>query len=334
MTKESSFSLNAAARFGSLVVIAAFLICASGACNSKLPTADGEQDSQNASENADGENAGAANADSANESAVDPSALARPGKSGGERLVVKIGDADFAFRWAPAGVFDMGSPDDEENRDAVEKAHQVTLTRGFWILETETTQRMWKVVASENPSKWVGDDLPVDTVTAYDCENYCAELTKLAQLPDGVAFDLPTEAQWEYAARAGKSCQDSGATGGQPLEEIAWFGDQNDGGTHPVGTKKSNAWGLYDMLGNLWEWCKDRSGDYQSDENGVALAVVDPTGATVEETPVDIRTDRGGCWDSHDYECRLAYRGYYDGGRKGPYVGFRFVVVPSSSTGL
>ncbi len=252
-----------------------------------------------------------------------------PGERAGERRVLVIDDVEFPFRWAPAGTFEMGSPDDEENRQSYETLHQVTLTKGYWILETEVSQAMWSVSGVPNPSKWLGAQMPVDTVSAKDCEEYCVKLSERAKLPEGRLFQLPTEAQWEYAARAGRSCTESGATGGKSLDEIAWYGDDDYHGSHPVGTKAPNDWGLFDMLGNLWEWCSDRTGDYKTDANGKGLAVVDPTGATEEETPVDIRVDRGGCWDSRDYECRFAYRGYYDGDRKGPYVGFRIVYTPA-----
>ncbi len=252
-----------------------------------------------------------------------------PGQQAGERRILVVNDVEFPFRWAPSGVFEMGSPEDEENRQSYELLHQVTLTKGFWILETEVSQKMWLTTGAANPSKWVGELLPVDTVSIQDCEQFCNELSKRASLPEGTCFRLPTEAQWEYAARSGKSGMESGPTGGKPLDEIAWYGDEDYNGTHPVGTKSPNDWGIYDMLGNLWEWCSDRSGDYQANDEGKGIAVTDPTGATEEETPANLRVDRGGCWDSHDYECRLAYRGYYDGDRKGPYVGFRIVYIPN-----
>lgn len=269
-------------------------------------------------------NSAASNAAETDAAAV----VALPAASGeaGERTVLNLCGVDFAMRRVPAGKFQMGSPEDEDGRESVEILHEVELTRDFLILETEVTQAMWKSVCGDNPSKFQGENRPVDTVGIAEIEAFCEKLTaELRQLgPDwaNVRAALPTEAQWEYAARAGNA----GPFSGSSLEEIAWFGDENDGGTRDVATKKPNAWGIYDMSGNLWEWCADRYGDYKTDADGKGLAATDPTGATPEECPGDIRVDRGGCWDSQERECRNANRGFYDGDRKGPYVGFRFVI--------
>ena len=272
--------------------------------------------------------------------------LATPGEKAGERRTFTVDGVEFAFRWAPPGRFWQGSPETEEDREYYEYRREVELTRGFWILETETTQEMWNVVFDENPSKFRGPKRPVDSVGIAEIAEFCAALServgasgalktgekseKTLNLEgageSGGVFALPTEAQWEYAARAGTTGPYPAAT----LEEIAWFGDENDGGTRDVATKKPNAWGLYDVCGNLWEWCADRYGDYPTDENGRGLSAIDPTGATPEECPGNVRVDRGGCWDSEARECRTAYRGYYDADRKGPYVGFRFVCVPKT----
>lgn len=246
------------------------------------------------------------------------------GQAAGEQRVLTVDGVDYAFRWAPPGTFTMGSPEDEEERHSYETQHEVTLTKGFWILETETTQEMWQSVMGENPSEWKGEKRPVDSVGREEIDVFCAKLREAAKAPEGVLFQLPTEAQWEYAARAG--CADQ--YGGKPIDEVAWYGDRDFGGTHDVAQKAPNAWGLYDTLGNLWEWCVDRYGAYATDESGKGVAVTDPTGATPEECPGNIRVDRGGCWDSQPYECRVGNRGYYDHDRKGPYVGFRFVIIP------
>ncbi len=267
---------------------------------------------------------GCCSQDEGEDEAKQADTIFEPGKSAGARAEVVIDGSTYYFRWAPAGSFMMGSSEDEPDRDSSELLHQVTLTRGFWVLETETTQALWKSVMGDNPSKFTGDSKPVDTVSFLDVQEFLEKLSSVAKLPEDARFQLPTEAQWEYVARAGQ-------VGSLPeglLEKVAWFGDSNDGGTHDVATKEPNSWGVYDMLGNLWEWTADKIGDFDKDDEGNGISVVDPTGATDEETPAEIRVDRGGCWDSHDYECRPAYRGYYDGDRKGPYVGFRFIYIP------
>ncbi len=251
--------------------------------------------------------------------ASDSPSVFEKGKEAGERRVLTINapggtSVEMAFRWCPPATFDMGSPESEPNRDYYETLHKVTLTKGFWILETETTQEMWRAVMGDNPSKWQGDKRPVDSVGLDEIDAFCKKIKR----PEGVVVQLTTEAQWEYAARAGSS----DVYGGKKIDEVAWYGDKNYNGTHDVATKEPNAWGIYDMVGNLWEWCSDRYAAF-TDES-----VVDPQGATFEECPGDVRVDRGGCWDSYPEECRLANRGYYDHDRKGPYVGFRFVVIP------
>ena len=311
-----------ARRFGRLAIIAAAL-SVGGVCVEFVGRGVGAVCAN------DGETAVAVKTvESANDGDSAAFPLATPGEKAGERRTFTVDGVEFAFRWAPPGRFLQGSPESEEGRDWYEYRREVELTRGFWILETETTQAMWNVVSGENPSKFRGPKRPVDSVGIAEIAEFCAALSERVggKTGDGVLFALPTEAQWEYAARAGTTGPYPAAT----LEEIAWFGDENDGGTRDVATKKPNAWGLYDVCGNLWEWCADRYGDYPTDENGRGLPATDPTGATPEECPGNIRVDRGGCWDSEARECRPAYRGFYDADRKGPYVGFRFVCVPES----
>jgi len=233
----------------------------------------------------------------------------------GERRVLILEGVEYPFRWCPAGSFHMGSPDTEPDRDSSEILHEVTLTRGFWILETEVTQEMYQSVCGSNPAQFVGPRKPVDSVGWSDAMAFCQKFQEKAGL-NGIQCSLPTEAQWEYACRAG-------TTGPRPddLEKIAWMGEITaEGSTHDVATKSPNAWGIYDMIGNLWEWCADWYGNYSGN------AETDPTGPA--ESKGKIRVDRGGCWDSKPYECRSAYRGFYDDSRKGPFVGFRFVLVP------
>ncbi len=258
------------------------------------------------------------------------------GHEAGERFVLTVGEASFPFRWAPAGEFTMGSPETEPDRDPAEILHSVTLTRGFWILETEVTQKMFQAVTGENPSSFRGENLPVDSVSWGDALAFCAQLTEIlskeylcekwdtpsfrAQLtdtlppPDSILVDLPTEAEWEYACRAG-------STGPYPgeLDQIAWTGEPTETGSpHPVGTKNPNAWGIFDMTGNLWEWTRDHWFDFTTDP------AIDPTGPEIATG--NVRIDRGGCWDSKPTECRSAYRGVYEEKRQSRFVGFRIIL--------
>ena len=224
----------------------------------------------------------------------------------GDRKVETVNGVEFAFRYCPPGTFTMGSPTTEEGRKGNETRHEVTLTKGFWMMETEVTQKQWKAVMGTNSSEFKGDDLPVETVTWNDCQEFCKKCTQL-----GLPVQLPTEAQWEYACRAGTT----GAYAGS-LDEMAWYGSNSASKTYPVGTKKPNAWGLYDMHGNVWEWCADWDGSYPSG------SVTDPAG------PSDgsLRVYRGGSWSSDAGDCRSACRFYCVPGDRDSRLGFRGVL--------
>ena len=227
-------------------------------------------------------------------------------KNAGKRAVKVINGVEFAFRWCPAGTFMMGSPSSEEGRFSNETQHQVTLTKGFWMMETEVTQKQWKAVMGNNPSIFKRDDLPVECVSWDDCQEFCKKCTQL-----GLPVQLPTEAQWEYACRAGTT----GAYAGN-LVEMAWYYYRRGIKTHPVGTKKPNAWGLYDMHGNVYEWCQDWYGSYPSG------SVTDPTGPENGS----YRVNRGGSWDDGAGYCRSACRHYVHGpGDRSYILGFRVV---------
>ncbi|MBQ6620696.1 MAG: formylglycine-generating enzyme family protein [Thermoguttaceae bacterium] len=239
----------------------------------------------------------------------------------GDRMVLHAAGVDVPMRWIPAGSFQMGSPKEEPGRDSAEVLHKVTLTSGFWMSETEVTQRLYRAVAGENPSQFAGDDLPVDTVSWDEAVHFCETLQTALEKDDAIDGSwlcrLPSEAQWEYACRAG----DSGS-GIDNLPETAWSGEPTQSGsTHPVGTKAPNAWGLCDMHGNLWEWCADSWNDFTTDDQ------VDPLTLNSE---AEVRIDRGGCWDSTPYYCRTAWRGVYEHYRKSRFVGFRFVLIEPS----
>ena len=219
----------------------------------------------------------------------------REGAREGERRTVRVGSREVALRWCPAGTFMMGSPEGEEGRDNDETQHLVTLTRGFWMGETEVTQGLWREVMKENPSHFKnGDNYPVEQVSWEDCQKFVQTLnTRYPQ--EGMRWALPTEAQWEYACRAGTTGPYAG-TG--LLEDMGWYGSNSGRQTHPVGRKKPNAWGLYDMHGNVWEWCADWYGGYPGG------LVTDPPGAQSGSG----RVDRGGSWRFSARFCRSAIR--------------------------
>ena len=209
----------------------------------------------------------------------------------------------------------MGSPTTENGRDDDENQHRVTLTKGFWMGETEVTQGLWQEVMGGNPSYFKsGDGYPVENVSWNDCQEFLKKLnSRYAQ--SGLRWALPTEAQWEYACRAGST----GVYGGNGrIDDMGWY-DRNSGKkTHPVAQKTPNAWGIYDMHGNVWEWCADRYGSYPSG------SVTDPSGAASGSFLVF----RGGSWLNSARGCRSAHRSGIDPGTRFSGLGLRVVLVP------
>ena len=223
--------------------------------------------------------------------------------------------------WIPPGEFVMGSPPDEPGCDDDETQHRVKLTQGFWLGKYEVTQAQWEAVMGSNSSKFKGADLPIESVSWKEISGPGGFLEKANRAAStGGRFHLPTEAQWEYACRAGTTTAlNSGKnltskTGACPnLDEVAWY-DKNSGGkTNPVGTKSPNSWGLHDMHGNVWEWCVDSYGSYPDS------AETDPQGAGMGSD----RVDRGGGWNSNANNCRVANRNYYYPGYSNNNLGFR-----------
>jgi formylglycine-generating enzyme required for sulfatase activity len=217
-------------------------------------------------------------------------------RKAGDRMALTIKDIEYAFRWCPPGTFMMGSPRDEPQRVENETQHQVTLSRGFWMLETEVTQEMWESVMGRNPSHFKSGKLPVESISWNDCQEYIKKLNELGIAPTGFKFSLPTEAQWEYACRAGTTT--AFYFGDTLNREQANFGGGRRGRTSEVGSFPANAWGLRDMHGNVAELCLDWYGNYPSD------AATDPTGLSQGS----YRVNRGGGWFAGDIPCRSAMR--------------------------
>lgn len=232
------------------------------------------------------------------------------GSRAGEQKIFEIAPGvSMTFCWCPAGEFTMGSPPSEVGRSSDEEQVKVTLSKGFWMAKTEVTQAQWQAVMGANPSHFKGSTLPVEEVSWPDAQEFLEKLNARLGSEDGGTMALPTEAQWEYAARAGQS----GAYSGGALDQVAWYDDNSGSTTHPVGTKRANAWGLQDMSGNVWEWCADW---YDEDLAGG----VDPRGR-LSGTP---RVLRGGSWSNYADYCRVATRyDYYPSNAFNVLIGFR-----------
>ncbi len=223
--------------------------------------------------------------------------------------------------YIPPGEFMMGSPDNEPRRDSDESPqHRVHLTNGYWMAETEVTQGLWKAVMGSNPShfKACGSNCPVEKVSWDQSKEF---IRRLNGLVSGGGFRLPTEAEWEYAARAGTTtpfhtgrCLDTNQAnydGNHPLDGCSK--GEYRGTTVKVASFAPNAWGLYDMHGNVWEWVEDWHGNYPSG------SVTDPTGPSQGTD----RIRRGGSWYFRAKLCRSAYRGIFAPGFNGNDLGLR-----------
>jgi formylglycine-generating enzyme required for sulfatase activity len=212
-----------------------------------------------------------------------------------------------------AGTFTMVDRDN---------APEVTLTQPFYLGVTEVTNAQWRAVMGSVPSKCKDDDCPVEQVSWKEAVSFCEKLSSLsAERAAGRVYRLPTEAEWEYACRAGTTTAYSFGDDDSLLGDFAWFEDNADDRIHPVGQKRSNAWGLYDMHGNVWEWCSDWYGDYPDG------AVSDPQGPSSGEN----RVRRGGGWSYSAGYCRSAFRGRGGPSGRNRNLGLRLALSPSGS---
>ena len=247
------------------------------------------------------------------------------------------------FVYIPPGSFMMGSPSNESGRDSDEKQHEVTLTEGFYMQTTEVTVGQWREFVRStgfktdgekqgwswayNGSKWEkkkgaywdnpgfsqNANQPVTCISWNDVQAFVRWLSQ----KDGTNYSLPTEAEWEYACRAGSTSRFCFGSRDNKLGQYAWYGDNFSGKTHPVASKKPNAWGLYDMHGNVWEWCQDWYGDYPSG------SVTNPTGPSSGT----YRVGRGGGWNGTARNCRSGIRYRFRPGDRDADLGFRLAFV-------
>ncbi len=235
-----------------------------------------------------------------------------------------VGEARFPWRWIPPGTFLMGSPGDEKGRDDDEgPPHEVEISRGFWLGETAVTQAQWLALMPENPSHFDGEKRPVEQVSWPDAMAFARELSGQV---DGLYATLPSEAQWEYACRAGTRGafhNDQPCTkpeGKDPaLEPLGWYGKNSESRSHDVKGKEANAWGLYDMHGNVWEWCVDR---WKAEAyRGRGTGAKDPLEWSDDDSAW--RVVRGGSWYDRARNCRSACRSRFGPADRWSVLGFR-----------
>ncbi len=213
----------------------------------------------------------------------------------------------------PAGSFLMGSPEDEVGHSENESpVHEVILTQNFYFGKFEVTQAQWMALMDKNPSTQFGNDLPVNRVNWEDCQEY---IKRLNEYCGDTRFRLPTEAELEYARRAGRQTSSYLGDNVSPeiWEEHAWFRNNSDAELHPVGSLKPNPWGLYDLYGNVWEWCQDWYGPYPEE------TVIDPVGPETGEE----RAFRGPSWMGRPEYLRAADRGKFPPDYRRHTGGFR-----------
>lgn len=223
---------------------------------------------------------------------------------------IEIHEVVQRLRWIHPGTCFMGSPAEEEGRYEDEgPRHLVTIESGFWIFDTPCTQALWHAVMGTNPSRFQEEqdlkktaDHPVERVNWDDCQEFLGKLNE--KLP-GLDLSLPSEAQWEYACRAGTD----GARYRENLDEICWYSQNSEGTTHPVGGKEANAFGLYDMLGNVWEWCAD---NWTEDYSEAARAAASSA-----------RVIRGASWGVDAHRVRAACRASYEPTNRSFLIGCR-----------
>ncbi len=231
-----------------------------------------------------------------------------------KNLAVDLGNGiQMEFVLIPAGTFLMGSRAGDPNEQPV---HIVTISKPFYIGKYEVTQEQWQTLMDVNPSRFQDPKKPVENVSWTDCQEFIA---KLRPRTGELTPSLPTEAQWEYACRAGSSNLYHHGSQASGLKDYAWFNKNSKGMTQPVGLLKPNAWGLYDMLGNVYEWCQD----FYSPDTYTDLPVEDPKGP---ESGL-YRVARGGSWSFHPLHCRIPKRFWNAPEFRFNNLGFRLVLL-------
>jgi formylglycine-generating enzyme required for sulfatase activity len=231
-------------------------------------------------------------------------------KGSANKITFTVNGVSFDMIKVEAGTFDMGTTSEQQDADSDEKpVHKVTLSRNYYIGKTEVTQALWRAVMGSNPSGIKGDNKPVERVSWNDCQKFISKLNAAT----GKKFRLPTEAEWEFAARGGNNSNHYQYSGSNSLEDVAWYYGNSNNTTHDVATKQSNELGIYDMSGNVWEWCSDWYGSYSSN------AQYDPAGPNSGS----YRVGRGGSWSNVAGLCRSSRRGIINPDLRDYYLGLR-----------
>ena len=242
------------------------------------------------------------------------SSVASGASLSGNTIIIPVKDGiSIDMIRVEAGTFTMGATTEMKDPwDDEKPTHQVTLTNDYYIGKYEVTQALWKAVMGKNPSNFKGDNLPVEEVSWNDCQKFISKLNSIT----GKTFRLPTEAEWEYAARGGKKSRGYQYSGSNNLSDVAWYTDNSGSKTHTVGSKQANELGIYDMSGNVYEWCQDWKGSYSSSSQ------VNPTG----DNSGSSRVIRGGSWYYAARRCRSSCRDDYAPGIRLNYLGLRLVL--------
>jgi formylglycine-generating enzyme required for sulfatase activity len=228
--------------------------------------------------------------------------------------ITKVTELDIPMIHVIGGTFTMGCTSEQGyDCETDEKpAHQVEMDN-FYIGKYEITQAQWKAVMGYNPSKFKGDDLPVENVSWHEAQEFILKLNNQTTYRQ---YRLPTEAEWEYAARGGAQSRGYKYSGSNIVNEVAWYKDNSGGHTYPTGRKRANELGIYDMSGNVREWCSDWYGEYDSSSQ------INPQGAYSGSD----RVSRGGSWYRKDINCRVTFRGNRNPDNRYEYIGFRVAV--------
>ena len=242
------------------------------------------------------------------------SSVASGFSSSGNTITIPVKDGiSIDMVRVEAGTFTMGATAEMKNTEDSEKpTHRVTLTNDYYIGKYEVTQALWQAVMGDDPSYFKGDNLPVEAVTWDDCQEFIGKLNRIT----GKTFRLPTEAEWEYAARGGNKSRGYQYSGSNNPSNVAWYDDNSGDKTHAVGTKQPNELGIYDMSGNVWEWCQDWYETYSSSSQ------VNPTGANSGSC----RVVRGVSWYNNARDCRLSLRGSNTPDFRSSNLGLRLVL--------